>query len=358
MSPRSPLLALVAGASVLVSLSLPAQAQLRMRMPSAAPSYFPLAGGNHWVYRRTTPGGVESWEVAATATPASTADRARFTLSGYFLGAPRLVAVGRGDRVTEKNPTGEPDLLWYLLGAPVGTSWKLQLAEQPTATPYSGCVSGSALTVASRNETVAVPAGVFRGVVRIDFRSPCADAGISSEWFAPGVGLVRREEQSIAGPVVSELTQAKLVNRTLPADRYETSLSLDRPILVNNLMPATVPPPLPVVSGAIVVRNATDMPVVLTFSGCRSATLTVTDSEDRVVLTTTADDGGCCQCDSLERLVLLRDSLVLPFSFTLAGEDDEPLTDRWYSLEATLDTLDPPPLRPAARARIEVQTIY
>ncbi len=78
---------------------------------------------------------------------------------------------------------------------------------------------------------ISVPAGEFHDVLGIDRQQMlCADAGIVSEWFAPGVSLIRRVGESIAGPVASELVKAELGSRRRPRSTYQTCLLPDVPI--------------------------------------------------------------------------------------------------------------------------------
>ena len=350
-----------AGALVLVAgmcSAVSATGEPRLRDSLAAAVYFPLAGGNEWVYERHGAGDPTTWRVAVTAPPDAAERSPYFTLIGYFPVLPRQVRADRSQRVTEHDPGGGRDLLWYLLGAPEGTAWELRLAQVPGMGPPEPCLSGAKLVLASRSETVRVPAGTFENVVRIDWRPPCVDAGITSEWFAPGVGLVRREEASIAGPVISELVQATVNGTGHPPRGYQTALTLEAPLLFNDLMPPVDEGSLPVARGAFTLANPTELPVELTFSGCASASLEVTDRDGRVVLTARAEGGGCCACDVVERIVLVRDRLVLPFAFRLVTPDGGPFPDGWYAVSATLETLDPPALRPSARARIEVRSVY
>jgi hypothetical protein len=335
-----------------------AVSQPRVRPALGPASYFPLNPGDHWLYERRGPAGQSSTWGVTVGAGAPDAHAAYVTLSGYFPGAPRQVRVGPGQRVVELDFHGGPDALWYLLGATPGTRWRLTLADLPTLGPVPACISGSKLQLADRSEIVRVPAGTFRNVVRIDVGPPCADAGITGEWFAPGVGLVRREETSIAGPVISELVSATVAGRAFPAAGYETSLGLERPLLFNDLMPPVDDDSLPVVRGVFTVTNRTDIPVELVFAGCRSVALTVSDFAGTPIVAATADDGGCCTCDSVVRLVLVRDSFSLPFSFRLATENGEPLPDGRYCVSAVLQTTDPDALRPSAAARIEMQTVY
>lgn len=335
-----------------------AQTQTRARPVLSATHYFPLADGDRWTYARRGPGIDETWQVSAAMIPSPTIAERRISLSGYFFGPPRQVSADRLGNVFERDPFGGRDTLWYRLGAPVGTSWELRLVELPTEGPVGSCISGSKLVLAATHESVSVPAGQFRNVVRIDFTSPCADAGITSEWFAPSVGLIRRVESSFAGPIVSELVQAIVGGHPFPAAAYETALALGSPLAMHDLMPPVDESSLAFVRGAFTLANRTAAPLELVFTGCVSATVSVIDEDGRVVLTGRADDGGCCACDVLKRLVLVHDALVLPFSLVLKDAHGSPLADGWYGVEATLDVLDPQPLRPAARARIEIQSVY
>ena len=336
----------------------PVQGQREVRPALGTPSYFPLGVGNRWVYQKVGPGGTSTWKVEVVEAGMPAGPWPFFRLDGYFQGPPRMVRADRGGAVREVLPNSGQEYLWYLLGAPVGTTWQLQLAPSPTAGPVSDCVDGSKLVVASRNEVVRVPAGEFTRVVRIDFRSHCVDAGITSEWFAPGVGLVRREETSLAGPVISELVQAELGGMALPRAFYSTTLSLDSPRYVNNLMPPVGPNSVPTARGSFAVRNFTDVPVELTFSGCQSATVAVEDEAGEVVVRARTDDGGCCTCTNLVTATLLHDVLVLPVSVKLSTEKGEPLPTGRYSITVTLDTVGAAQLRPSARLPFEIVAIH
>ena len=323
-----------------------------------AASYFPLHDGYRWVYARTGPAGTTTWQANVLAADGSPPRGGLHVLSGYFLGPPRVVQADARGRVTETEINREKLYLWYLLGAPVGTTWELEWAPSPLMMPIPACIAGSKLRIVSRDETVTVPAGEFHNVVHVEFHAPCVDAGITGEWFAPGVGLVRRVETTIAGPVTSDLTQADLGTIVLPLAPYATTLTLTSSRYVNNLMPPVVPGALPVAGGSFTVRNWTDVPLELTFSGCTSATITVQNGDGETVLTTHADDGGCCTCTALHRVTLGRSALVLPFSFKLISDKGQPLPDGRYGLTVTLDTLDAPSLRPSARALIEIASTY
>src|SRR5437667_445126 len=61
----------------------------------------------------------------------------------------------------------------------------------------------------SRSEQVTGPAGTF-AAIHIQFTTQCGDAGITDEWFVKGIGLVKRVEDSIAGPRTTQLERATI----------------------------------------------------------------------------------------------------------------------------------------------------
>lgn len=334
-----------------------ANAQGRPRASLARASYFPLQDGNWWLYTKTGPGEPTQWRVEVTQPETTTENRSYLLLGGYFFGVPHLLRVIPPDIVVERNAEHGRDYLWYMLGAPVGMRWELHIAPSPTLAPIAACLDGAKLVLAARDEVVRVPAGEFHNVVRVDWRTECVDAGITSEWFAPGIGLIKRVEASIAGPVVSELVEAHIGEPITARLPYSVSLSLDRPLYVNNLMPPVDPHTLPSVNAAFAVANLTELSLELVFSGCKSVAIEVRDAAGEVVLRARSDDGGCCTCDNLVPVILRRSSLTMPVAFKLITEGGEPLPDGWYAVVATLETVGEAP-RPSATALIEVQSVH
>jgi hypothetical protein len=352
------IVAAIAFLTILLSGSAapPAQAQLRSATGDLV-SYFPIQPGNHWLYSRRGPTGIaDTWAVKIGDRFVAPNGRAYFDLTGYF--GPTRRARAPRNTVTEYNPDGVEDNLWYRLGATVGTSWTLELETLPILSPVADCASGARLTIGSRNESIVVPAGAFRGVVRVDWQAPCADAGITSEYFAPGVGLVRRVEQSFAGPIVSDLVRVEVGGSVFPRLPYATEISLDRPAYVNNLMPPIGPGSIATARGLLVVRNRTDIPMTLRFGGCIGVTIVVTGEAGDEVLRFQVDDGGCCACEMLRMVTLQNDLLAMPFSFKMATPDGRPLPDGRYGVTATFVTIDAAALRPAATAHIEVSSVH
>jgi hypothetical protein len=320
-------------------------------------NFFPLAAGNRWVYDVKGPGSASrTWEVKVKSERSLVPFRPYYELSGYFPGKdPRLVHTTIVGAVWERGDDGK-DYLWYEFAARVGRTWIMNLAPGDSPT----CEDGASLRIGARDEVITVPAGEFKQVIRIDFMTKCTDAGITREWFAPGVGLIRREETSIAGPVVSELVYAEVSGRVLPSSVYSTTLQLSASRYTYNLMPPVDSSKLPRVNGAFIVRDGTgEEPGVLVFpSSCIGLQLEVRNQAGEVVLQMNTGENIPCLA-VVTKVDLGKEALVVPFSFKLADTDGNPLPDGAYSLTAVLLTsAGDDTLRPAARALIDVKSAH
>ncbi len=161
--------------------------------PDSARRFFPLKAGSEWTFEDTRYGGTSTMSVTRARTGV-------FQLEG-FPGASELRVRWAGQTLQawdDAQRRWEPLLR---LGAPTGTTYRVRLAA-----PYW---NGVRVTVASRRATVRNPIlrRSYRGTVRIDVQPPpeLSDGGILGLWFAPGVGLVRWVEQTIAGPTAHVL---------------------------------------------------------------------------------------------------------------------------------------------------------
>jgi hypothetical protein len=79
---------------------------------------------------------------------------------------------------------------WYKLGASTGSTWKFKINSSGGRGAIA-CTQGSDVAVVSRSETVTVPAGTFNDCLHLRFQN-CINAGVKEEWYARGVGLVKR----------------------------------------------------------------------------------------------------------------------------------------------------------------------
>lgn len=299
--------------------------------------HFPLQVGNHWVYERRYPHGVETtWEVSVDGYSDGTGEFSHgFALRGYFAEDAR-VDYGPGGDLVEITPGGET-LLWYRLGAGAGATWTPTLSGS-----MDPCTAGGRAILASHAESVRVPAGEFVDAVRVDYQRVCMDAGLISEWFAPGVGLVKRTEDSIAGPIESVLLRSQVGGVVLPDHRVGTSLTLDRALNVTQAGRAAE------LQGAFRIHEQNSDGEAFVFAGCVSATVSVVDDNGKRVFEKSIDDGGCCECKNLVYAYLHGQSLTLPFGFDLVDAEGSPLPEGHYSLTATLDSLDVENVKPSA----------
>jgi hypothetical protein len=162
-----------------------------------APSQFPLAAGNTWYLADAENGAGSQVSVHA---------RANGLLLRGFPGSGDLRVRRAGLAVEAWDPADGRWEAFLRLGAPAGTHYKVDLAR-------TGLWRNLVVTVASRKLEVEDARGrSLRGCVRLTFRNPkgLADAGLEELVFAPGVGIVRIAEMTIAG------TRTRLLDRFIP----------------------------------------------------------------------------------------------------------------------------------------------
>ncbi|MGC8915772.1 MAG: hypothetical protein ACP5NF_02185 [Thermoanaerobaculum sp.] len=293
-------------------------------------SYFPLQPGTTWVYRATGLGGGERQVTAhGAASPLGFFDAAAL-LEGYFPGPARLVRSLAG-KVEELGSSGE-GFLWYLLAAPEGTSWTLRLAPLLQNQLFS-CLDGARLTLVSRRESVTVPAGTFDHVALIRWETPCRDAGILAEWFAPGVGLVQREEASVAGQIRWQLQEIRR-DQISALPQYGGALALSQRHYLLDLMPPLELERLPVLKGTLALwllspppEGEAGVPLCLEVSG------EIEDANRQVLTSFAVPDPGCL----VMAPVAATPFRVLPFAQPLVV-GGTPLPQGTYTVRLTVET--------------------
>jgi hypothetical protein len=104
-----------------------------------------------------------------------------------------------GTKVFVRSDSG-PKALLYDFGAAQGAQWTVAF----------GGLFGS-VTVAEKDARVATAYGTKEGCVAFAFVwDNMADAGVATQWFCPGLGLVKQDKLSIAG-LVTEYTSAAAI---------------------------------------------------------------------------------------------------------------------------------------------------
>lgn len=167
---------------------------LPMPAPEDRTDYFPTRVGMTWVYVG------QPMEIARQVRLAG-AERSLPPRTYFwdFQGQRRIRKADDG-RIFEVREGKERLLLD--LNAAEGASWTIEGGGEDI-------LDGSVMTVISRTGRVEVPEGIFENVLHLGIKpNPhLSDAGVTEAWFAPGVGLVKWTETTIAGPQTYELAK-------------------------------------------------------------------------------------------------------------------------------------------------------
>ena len=167
-----------------------------------AADFFPLETGNYWEYRRNRGGGTFTIRVGL---PALFDGKEYHRLTGY---------VNQALWVRQDEATGT---LYYRdedrQADAVLTSFE-DIGPAWFQAPFRVCDQIG--MVESKRERVEGPAGRFSAALSVRYRAlGCADAGVEQELFVENLGMVRRIEQSIAGPVTFDLVYARVGAATI-----------------------------------------------------------------------------------------------------------------------------------------------
>jgi hypothetical protein len=223
--------------------------------------------------------------------------------------------------------------LWYRFSARTGTSWTMAVSfDSPP------CNDGARLTMGAKQK-VDVPAGVFNDSIMITYRTNCADAGIVAEWFAPGVGLVKRTETSFAGEVTTVLQSAKVNGVNYPTG-VKVEVNVDQSTYSYDLMP-----PLPrVIPGPTVrvqitvVNNSTDE-VVLDFRSSQRFDFVLEGQKGKAAYTWSSDKFFLQVLG--RQVVKPGESLSFGESFSLPDSTIGILPEGVYTLRAFITSIVP-----------------
>ena len=140
-------------------------------------------------------------------------------------------------------------------------------------------------TIGAKGLTVIVPAGTFSDVIRLDMTTSCADAGVTSIWFAAGAGPIKWTELNIAGTVTYELVEGNIAGKTYPV---QTGVVLKgrfpEPVVWINMMPTfPIPKPVPSVDVFLTIGNETTADLTYSFNTSQRFDIELRDINGRVV---------------------------------------------------------------------------
>lgn len=215
--------------------------------------YFPLNPNNQWIYQAGGRFGQQMWtvEVAGLRTAG---DRTYAVVTGFPQGELLLRPAGDG-KMYVWNAEQKAESLYLDFSAPL---------EAPFPTAVDPCTGKG--RVVSRAAGYKGPIGEVPQALEIAYDpAGCADAGITSDVWAPYIGLARRTMTTIAGPVTFELIYARLGGVTVVSDR-ETffQLTLDKPLYTANLMPPVDPAQAtPLLRARFTLRHTGEKPLLV-----------------------------------------------------------------------------------------------
>jgi hypothetical protein len=180
---------------------------------AATPEYLPLQVGNSWVYKATQ-GRVNRVQTISVDSIENVEGRGYYRVT-YF-GSSVLVRAAEDGSLLSYDSQTKQDRLWLPFGSPEG---------QRTNSEFDSCSKQA--TVRSKSVTVKVQAGEFSNALHLTYEPSCADAGISSQYFVPYVGLVQQESTSFAGPQRYELMYSRTGVTNIEAGQVSFSMATD-----------------------------------------------------------------------------------------------------------------------------------
>jgi len=310
--------------------------------PAAAEDYFPLEAGNQWIYRAA--GRTETMTVEVVRTVVK-ANRAYSYVSGFPEGDVYLRMGDDGTMYAYDADTGKEGI-WAAFGAAEGTEYDTVIGScNPRA------------RIASRAAKYEGIIGSFSTALQIAYPpGKCADAGITEELYLPWVGLVRRTNTTIAGPVAYELIYAQLGGVTVIAGQgLGFGVAIDRALYTVNLMPPVdLTKAVPEMTLRMTLHNWTGAAVDLNFASGQSYDVVIRDSRNQIVYQWS--EGKAFTLVYRYEKLGPRQERSYVVVVHLAGKDGQPLPQDTYTVEAWL-TAGNGKLY-AATTAFQVQTVY
>jgi intracellular proteinase inhibitor BsuPI len=178
--------------------------------------YFPLHVGNSWLYRMIEGrlAGDDRYRSISVDGTESAGDRDYFNVN-YF-GRPLLLRQDADGSIVMFDKLSGTEKPWLSLAQPEGSTF---------ATALDQCSSIG--RIVSRGAGLSAPIGEIADAVQVGFRGNCADAGITQQFYAAGVGLVSHEETSFAGPRRWELVYYRAGIRNETGRELSFTVALD-----------------------------------------------------------------------------------------------------------------------------------
>ena len=209
--------------------------------------YFPLEVGNQWIYEQS--GRISGQTIVVEVLDSEWIEGYQYALLAGIAREGTWVRVSDEGILLNLDRASGREAVWADFSATAG---------QEYSTEFDPCSPRA--RVVSRSATIQVPVGEFENALAVGYpMSFCADAGLESDYFVPGVGLVEHTQLTIAGPSTLSLIYARIRGVTvLSRPEVAFGLSLDQGSYTTRLTS-------PVLSARIALRVTQPEPLELTF---------------------------------------------------------------------------------------------
>jgi intracellular proteinase inhibitor BsuPI len=192
---------------------------LSAMLPAQTPAPFPLELGNTWLYRPHTSNAGLAPDLRSISVHGRETVAGRDYFDVAWFGREVLLRVdpATGNLVIYDRASAS-EQIWIGFGAPLHFGFTTAINPCPT--------TGA---IAARDAAITVPAGAFTDVLQVNFTGNCVDVGVTQQFYAPTVGLLSSEEETIAGPVHYELAYYRVGATTGSAPEVSFTLAIDAP---------------------------------------------------------------------------------------------------------------------------------
>lgn len=278
---------------------------------SIAQDFFPLHVGNQWIYKSVSFGRASLISIDIPRTE-SAGDRIYWQVRGFEDGTALLRS--EDGTLYRYNTETRREEVWAVFATREGESYE---------TAINPCTRQA--VVESRSAKASLPAGDFENALRVRYPAAnCADAGLSSDLFAPYIGLVERTSITIAGPRKMELIYARVGGVTVLSQPHVSfALTLDQSVYEAG-------------AAAIVrmtLRNTSARPVTLNFSSGQRYDIVIRDEAGKEVF---RDSARRTYVQVTGREEITQGERNYVEVVTLASLEGQPLAVGRYTLEAWL----------------------
>jgi hypothetical protein len=231
------------------------------------PDYFPLQKGNAWMYRATQ--GRLNPVQTISVEDTETIDGRTYWRVEFFGRSLLLRRADDGNLFSFQRDTGQ-EKLFLPLGAPEG---------QRTESEFDSCTKSA--TVKSRSASLKTQLGEFGTALQLGYEPVCADAGFSTQYFLPYVGLVQQEGTSIAGPVRYELVYSRTGLTTIETGQVGFTVALNGTSFPRGETTSMIV--------RMTLRSSAPEPITLFFPSGQSFDVRIMDERQQTVYVWSAD---------------------------------------------------------------------